>query len=58
MEIKKVRLDQQESEYDFWKNRSHLERLNMVEKLRRQFVSDTEKSRVYEIKKVRIKQRL
>ncbi|MBT4090806.1 MAG: hypothetical protein HN580_08780 [Deltaproteobacteria bacterium] len=55
MELKKVRLGQQESEYDFWKDKSYLERLNMVEKLRRQFVTDIEKSKVYEIKKVRIK---
>ena len=57
MQLEKVKLGQQKSEYDFWKNKSHLERLNMVEVLRRQFITDAEKSKVYEIRKIRISQR-
>ncbi len=55
MDFKKVKLGQQESEYDFWKDKKHLDRLNMVEKLTRQFVIKTEKTKVYEIRKIRIK---
>lgn len=58
MELKKVKLKQAEPEYNFWKNKSHLERLNMVESLRRQFIAENDTSRVYEIRKVRIKKRL
>lgn len=55
MELKKVKFGRQETEYDFWKQKSHLERLNMVEKLRKQFIISTDQSRKYEIRKVRIK---
>ncbi|MBT4266617.1 MAG: hypothetical protein HOD85_20655 [Deltaproteobacteria bacterium] len=55
MELKKVKLGRQETEYDFWKDKSHLERLNMVEKLRKQFITNTDRSRIHEIRKVRIK---
>lgn len=55
MELKKVKLGRQETEYDFWKERTHLERLNMVEKLRQQLITRSNPSRIYEIRKVSIK---
>ena len=55
MKIKKVRLGEQPPECNFWKDKSHLERLNMVEKLRRQFITDNDRGKVCEVKKIRIK---
>ncbi len=54
MEFKKIRLGQQESEYEYWKDKSHLERLNMVEKLRLQFIVKNEPSKKHVVKRIKL----
>ncbi len=55
MEIQKIRLGNVKIEYEDWKSKSHLERLNMLETLRRQYIVGIDQSKKYEIRKVRIK---
>jgi hypothetical protein len=58
MEFKKIRITDQKNECEYWKDKSAVERLNMVETLRKQLIVTNDNSRKHEIRKIRIQQRI